>query len=186
MWWNSLGGLTKGWPWFWSSTKNNLVNTGIKSPKKYKIEPFRWARDDPYVAAGGGVRPLANMSNTPPGFSASGGFLSLTGSGANITHSVSRWPSMSGTGGRDTLLQGSGVVNMSVSGTPVPSLPASIKSALGLNSITTTTSASVTSCGVYKPCPPAPTGSTSRCIEVDGQTSGATCSYGPTPSTTSS
>ena len=44
VWWNSVSGLTTGFP---SSQDNYFVTTGIHSPKKYPKEPFRWAGDWP-------------------------------------------------------------------------------------------------------------------------------------------
>lgn len=49
----------------WPGTVNHFATTGIRSPKKYPKEPFRWASDNPAAnALNDGVVPIAVAADT--------------------------------------------------------------------------------------------------------------------------
>jgi hypothetical protein len=134
---NSLEGLSNGWPWFLvPGTINHFVTTGIRSPKKYPKEPFRWASDNPAAnAVNGGVVPIAVAADTViPAFASQTDVVTIaTGVSTSTVSTIQSFGPVS-TMGLDTIYDNiSFPSETDTASIPESTIPGSVLGDLGIN-----------------------------------------------------
>ena len=141
--------MSTGWPgWFSPPTKNFFATSGIRSPKKYPKEPFRWAGDNPAAnAVNVGVVPIApaDASDTiVPAFASQTDIVTIaTGVSTSTVSTIPSFGAVS-TFGLDTEFENVVFPDATVTSGIVSTIPPSVLSDLGITDLGGPTAASPT------------------------------------------